>query len=161
MEKNKVKLTICGAEYIIGSDEDSKYMIELGDEVDEKISTILKQNPRISVTQAAVLAALEFADAEKKAVVSAENLRSKIQEYLEDSARAKTDREIAMREADRLAKELAAYKKKHSSHDAYAGDTCACGLFRFADRSRALRGRRRIPRRTGVERAPQCRKFQQ
>ena len=31
MEKNKVKLTICGAEYIIGSDEDSKYMIELGD----------------------------------------------------------------------------------------------------------------------------------
>ena len=37
MEKNKVKLTICGAEYIIGSDEDSKYMIELGDEVDEKI----------------------------------------------------------------------------------------------------------------------------
>ena len=113
MEKNKVKLTICGAEYIIGSDEDSKYMIELGDEVDEKIST----NPRISVTQAAVLAALEFADAEKKAVVSAENLRSKIQEYLEDSARAKTDREIAMREADRLAKELAAYKKKHSSHD--------------------------------------------
>ena len=86
MEKNKVKLTICGAEYIIGSDEDSKYMIELGDEVDEKISTILKQNPRISVTQAAVLAALEFADSEKKAVVSAENLRSKIQEYLEDSA---------------------------------------------------------------------------
>ena len=77
MEKNKVKLTICGAEYIIGSDEDSKYMIELGDEVDEKISTILKQNPRISVTQAAVLAALEFADSEKKAVVSAENLRSK------------------------------------------------------------------------------------
>ncbi len=117
MEKNKVKLTICGAEYIIGSDEDSKYMIELGDEVDEKISTILKQNSRISVTQAAVLAALEFADSEKKAVVSAENLRSKIQEYLEDSARAKTDREIAMREADRLAKELAAYKKKHSSHD--------------------------------------------
>ena len=103
MEKNKVKLTICGAEYIIGSDEDSKYMIELGDEVDEKIST--------------VLAALEFADSEKKAVVSAENLRSKIQEYLEDSARAKTDREIAMREADRLAKELAAYKKKHGSKD--------------------------------------------
>ena len=31
MEKQKVKLTICGAEYIIGSDEDNKYMIELGD----------------------------------------------------------------------------------------------------------------------------------
>ena len=117
MEKNKVKLTICGAEYIIGSDEDSKYMIELGDEVDEKISTVLKQNPRISVTQAAVLAALEFADSEKKAVVSAENLRSKIQEYLEDSARAKTDREIAIRETDRIAKEFAEYKKRHGGRD--------------------------------------------
>ena len=117
MEKNKVKLTICGAEYIIGSDEESKYMIELGDEVDEKISTILKQNPKISVTQAAVLAALEFADSEKKAVVAAENLRSKIQEYLEDSARAKTDREIAVRESDRIAKEFAEYKKKHRSKD--------------------------------------------
>ena len=71
----------------------------------------------INQDQIAVLAALEFADSEKKAVVSAENLRSKIQEYLEDSARAKTDREIAVREADRLAKELAAYKKKHGSKD--------------------------------------------
>ena len=67
MEKNKVKLTICGAEYVIASGEENKYMIELGNEVDEKITSILRQNPRISVTQAAVLAALEFADAEKKA----------------------------------------------------------------------------------------------
>lgn len=117
MEKNKVKLTICGAEYVIASGEENKYMIELGNEVDEKITSIFRQNPRISVTQAAVLAALEFADAEKKAVVSAENLRSKIQEYLEDSARAKTDREIAIRETDRIAKEFAEYKKRHGGRD--------------------------------------------
>ena len=36
MEKNKVKLTICGAEYVIASGEENKYMIELGNEVDEK-----------------------------------------------------------------------------------------------------------------------------
>ena len=54
---------------------------------------------------------------QKKAAVSAENLRSKIQEYLEDSARAKTDREIAIRETDRIAKEFAEYKKRHGGRD--------------------------------------------
>ncbi len=112
MEKNKIKLTICGAEYVIGSEEEDKYMIELGDEVDEKITSILRQNPKISVTQAAVLAALEFADSERKASADAENLRSSIQDYLNDAARAKTDCEIATREADRIAKEFAEYKKE-------------------------------------------------
>ena len=117
MEKNKVKLTICGAEYVIASGEENKYMIELGNEVDEKITSILRQNPRISVTQAAVLAALEFADAEKKATSDAEKLRSSIQEYLEDSSRDKLNCEIAPREADRIAKEFAEYKKRHGGRD--------------------------------------------
>ena len=117
MEKNKVKLTICGAEYVIASGEENKYMIELGNEVDEKITSILRQNPRISVTQAAVLAALEFADAEKKATSDAEKLRSRIQEYLEDSSRDKLNCEIATREADRIAKEFAEYKKRHGGRD--------------------------------------------
>ena len=117
MEKNKVKLTICGAEYVIASGEENKYMIELGNEVDEKITSILRQNPRISVTQAAVLAALEFADAEKKATSDAEKLRSSIQEYLEDSSRDKLNCEIATREADRIAKEFADYKKRHGGRD--------------------------------------------
>lgn len=117
MEKNKVKLTICDAEYVIASGEENKYMIELGNEVDEKITSILRQNPRISVTQAAVLAALEFADAEKKATSDAEKLRSSIQEYLEDSSRDKLNCEIATREADRIAKEFAEYKKRHGGRD--------------------------------------------
>ena len=117
MEMNKVKLTICGAEYVIASGEENKYMIELGNEVEEKITSILRQNPRISVTQAAVLAALEFADAEKKATSDAEKLRSSIQEYLEDSSRDKLNCEIATREADRIAKEFAEYKKRHGGRD--------------------------------------------
>ena len=117
MEKKKVKLTICGAEYVINSGEKDQYMVELGNEVDEKITSILRQNPRISVTQAAVLAALEFADAQRKANMDAENLRSSIQDYLNDAGRARTECEIAVREADRIAKEFAEYKKKHRAKD--------------------------------------------
>lgn len=112
MEKNKVKLSICGSDYIINTEEDSKYMLELGNELDTRLGKIMRENPRISITQAAVLAALEYADAEKKAAQTAENLRSQIQEYLEDSARARTDAEISKREAERLSKELAAYRNK-------------------------------------------------
>ena len=155
MEKNKVKLTICGAEYVIASGEENKYMIELGNEVDEKITSILRQNPRISVTQAAVLAALEFADAEKKATSDAEKLRSSIQEYLEDSSRDKLNCEIATREADRIVKEFAEYKKA-APRAARARRNPGS-----ARRRDSRRSRRRIPRRTGAQCAPQRRKFRE
>ena len=67
-------------------------------------------NIRISVTQAAILASLEFADAAKKSEITSENLRGQIQEYLEEAARTRTDNEIAKREIERLTKELSAAK---------------------------------------------------
>ena len=53
---------------------------------------------------------LEYADEANKGEGSADNLRSQIQGYLEDAARARTDAEIAKREAERLAKELSALR---------------------------------------------------
>lgn len=119
MDKKKVKLNICGTEYFLSTDEDPKYMLEIGYDVDEKLEKILRENPRISITQAAVLAALEFADAEKKAIESADKLRSNIQGYLEDSAKARMDCEIATREADRLTKELESLKAKLNSKNSH------------------------------------------
>ncbi len=118
MDKKKVKLNICGTEYFLNTDEDPKYMLEIGYDVDEKLNRILKENPRVSITQAAVLAALEFADAEKKALNASNELRSRIQEYLEDSAHSKMECEIATREADRLAKELDSAKAKLKNKNA-------------------------------------------
>lgn len=112
MEKNKIKLRICGSEYIIGSEDDPEYVSSLGEELDAKMKELLAKNNRLSVTQAAILCALDYADAFKKADTSAENLRSQIQDYLEDAARARTDSEITKREAERLGKELAALRAK-------------------------------------------------
>jgi len=112
MAKNKVSFRICGAEYVVGTDDDPEYVLELGQELDGKMSKIVRDNPRLSVTQAAVLCALEYADAFKKADLSADNLRSQIQDYLEDAARARTDAEISKREAERLGKELAYLRSK-------------------------------------------------
>ncbi|OQA67488.1 MAG: Cell division protein ZapA [Firmicutes bacterium ADurb.Bin262] len=115
LDKSKVKLSICGEDYLITTDDDVKYVQSLGDELDMRLTRIMRENSRLSVTQAAVLAALEYLDSAKKAEQSAENLRSQIQEYLEDAARAKTNAEIHRREAERLGKELAAQRARFSN----------------------------------------------
>ncbi len=106
----KIKLSIANEVYNISTDDDLDYVAALGEELDKKIGALMRDNARISVTQAAIVTALEYADAAKKCESTAENLRGQIQEYLEDAARARTDAEISRREAERLSKELAAYK---------------------------------------------------
>ena len=106
MDKNKIRLNICGTDYSITTEDDPKYVLALGDELDALLTKTLRENSRLSVTQAAILAALEYADMYKKAEVSADNLRRQIKEYLEDSARSKMDAEIAKREVERLTREL-------------------------------------------------------
>ncbi len=106
MEKQKVKLNIGGNDYVINTDEDPKYVQALGDELDDTLSKILSGNSRLSMTQAAILAALDYADSAKKANEAADNLRGQIKEYLEDSARYKMEAEVARRDVDRLNKEL-------------------------------------------------------
>ncbi len=106
----KIRLLIAGEEYNIGTDDDLDYVAELGAELDKRISSLMSSNVRISVTQAAIVTALECLDQAKKSEVTSENLRAQIQEYLEDAARARTDVEIAKREFERVSKELASLK---------------------------------------------------
>ena len=78
MEKNKVRLNIGGADYTITTEDDPKYVMALGDELDSLLTRTLRENNRLSVTQAAILLALDYADQCKKAEISADNLRSQI-----------------------------------------------------------------------------------
>ena len=106
----KIKLMIAGEEYNISTDDDLDYVAQLGQELDKKIGSLMRDNARISITQAAIVTALEYADAAKKSEITSENLRAQIQDYLEDAARARTDVEITKRELERVSKELAAAK---------------------------------------------------
>lgn len=106
----KIKIIIANEEYNISTDNDLDYVAQLGEELNQRITAIMANSTRISVTQAAILTALEYADASKKGEISSENLRGQIQEYLEDAARARTDAEIAKRELERVTKELSALK---------------------------------------------------
>ena len=108
MTKNKVHVKIGGASYTIVTEDEAEYVEALADE----IRAIINSNPSLSMTQAAVLVALDNADASKKATASADNLRAQIKDYLEDSARARMEVDVARREVERLNREISDLRDK-------------------------------------------------
>lgn len=106
MEKNKVQIKICGATYSILSEDDTEYVENLGELIDSEMKSISTSNPSLSSIQCAVLVALNQADACKKATAAADNLRAQIKDYLEDSARARMEVDVARREVERLNREI-------------------------------------------------------
>ena len=108
MAANKVKVTIMGADYSILAEDDPRYVQLLGKELDAKMAGILKVNNRLSVTQAAVLAALDYADESKKATATADRLREQIKDYLDDASEAKRKADIARHDCDKYKKEAEA-----------------------------------------------------
>ncbi len=101
MDKTVHKLRIAGDEYRIISNESFEYMQDLARELDIKISSVLKGN-KISVTQAAILVALQYADDAAKNSGSADTLRGQLKAYLEDAAQAKSERDFYKRELERI-----------------------------------------------------------
>lgn len=112
-EKKRIRVRICGTDYILSSDEPESYVRELGDALDRNMRSIMDNDPRISVTMAAVMAALTLADEARKAGASADNLRSQLKDYLNDNARSRADADQARREADRLRGELQDLRRQY------------------------------------------------
>lgn len=105
MAKNRITLNICGCELTLSSEENETDVRAIGDEVQKAISGLMDKNGRISVTMAAVIAALDYCDASHKASAAADNLRSQIKNYLEDSSHARMDAEESHRELERVRRE--------------------------------------------------------
>ena len=114
MAANKIQLNIAGAQYSILAEEDAKYVQLLGKELDLKMAEIMKSNSRISTTQAAVLCALDYADASSKATLTADRLRDQIKDYLDDASSAKSKADWARHETDNLKKENEALRTENA-----------------------------------------------
>ena len=103
MAANRVKLTICGANYVIVSEDEESYVQELGTRLDEDMNELMTKNQAISVTGAAVLKAL---DELRKATMSADNMRGQVRDYLEDAAKARLATQEAQQEIARLRRQI-------------------------------------------------------
>ena len=105
MAKNRIRLNICGCECALCSDDSENYIRSVGDEVQKTIDGVMEKNERVSVTLAAIITALSYCDDSHKAQSSADNLRTQIKNYLEDSSHARMEAEEAKRELERLKRE--------------------------------------------------------
>ena len=101
-EVQKFRLSICGSEYTISTDEPAGYMQELAAQVDASMRNLLNSNERITLVQAAILTALMNADTAHKQEGSAENLRDQMKDFISENARARQEADTARREAVRL-----------------------------------------------------------
>ena len=110
-EKRRVRLTICGVDYVLLCGKDEEYMNALGAQLHDDMTRTLRENGRISATQAAVLCALGAMDEAREAQTTAENLRARIQDYLEDAAQMKKEAELSRHEAERLQREVSELKR--------------------------------------------------
>lgn len=113
MAANKVRLSIGGAEYTVIAEDDVRYVQSLGKELDRALAAIMKANDRLSVTQAAILLALDYADECKKATETADRLREQIKDYLDDASNAKSKADLARHESETLRKEIEALKTQN------------------------------------------------
>ncbi|MBE6812359.1 MAG: cell division protein ZapA [Ruminococcaceae bacterium] len=100
--KNILKITVGGQTYNLVTNDRTREAKELAADLDKKVTRLMKENAGCTYTQAVVLAALDYAQTAKHASESEEKLRSEVRAYLEDSAKAKTERDKANRELERL-----------------------------------------------------------
>ena len=116
---NKVRVTIAGAPYAIATTDTENYITTLAKKLDDDITKLLDNNGNLSVTKAAVFCAMDYLDEYRKSAGSAENMRSQIQDYISDAARAKlaadkakAENEVLRREAAALREQLAKLQQK-------------------------------------------------
>lgn len=107
---NKVRVSIAGTPYAIATTDSEKYIQTLARKLDEDITKLLDDNENLSVTKAAVFCAMDYLDEYRKSTGSAENMRSQIQDYIADAARAKLAEDKAKAENEVLRREAAALR---------------------------------------------------
>ena len=119
---NKVRVNIAGTPYAIATTDSEKYILGLAKKLDEDITKLLDTNDNLSVTKAAVFCAMDYLDEYRKSTGSAENMRSQIQDYIADAAKAKlaedkvrAENEVLQRENNALREQLARLQAKQKT----------------------------------------------
>jgi cell division protein ZapA len=113
---NKVKLTVCGKEYKLNTETPENELIAIAAATERTITEFMSQ-ARLSVQDAAVLAALDaYAEAEKHSK-SVDNIRIQIQEYVSEAARARAEIEESSKSKEKLQKKHGDIAKKIDSLD--------------------------------------------
>ncbi len=89
MEYNKVRITVCGKEFALQTEESAGYMKELAKILDTKIKNFMAKNNGVDLTSAAILVGLGVLDDSFKTNSDIDNIRAQITGYAAETAQAK------------------------------------------------------------------------
>lgn len=109
---NKVKVTICGKEFSLKTDDSPSYMTGLAKKVDTAIAEMLSSSANLPVQSAAILTALAAYDELQKANDSIDNIRSQIKEYVDDAGKARAERDRAVKAESALKAKISALENE-------------------------------------------------
>ena len=99
---NRVKVVLCGKEYVLQTEDAPSYVYQLAKNLEKRISDITENNPRVSAHSAVMMVALSTMDELTKANNSVEVIRSQVKEYVDEAGKARLERDAALREIDVL-----------------------------------------------------------
>ena len=91
----------------------------------EEIKKLLDDNGNLSLSKAAVFCAMDYLDEYRKSAGSAENMRSQIQDYIADAAKAKLAEDKVRAENEVLQRENAALREQLAKLQAKMKETAA------------------------------------
>ncbi len=109
---NKVKVTICGKEFNLKTDDAPSYYINLAKKVDTEIYRMAASADNVSVQSAAILVALQAFDEAQKANDSIDNIRTQIKEYVDDACQARLERDEAVKNEKALLARISALENE-------------------------------------------------
>ncbi len=110
--KNRIKIEIAGTPFTVLSVEGEEYTKAVAERLNREIETVRRAAPGLSLTSAVMLAALNLCDGMTKAEEDSDRLRGQVKEYLNDAARYRSEYDAAVKENEKLKKDMETYRKR-------------------------------------------------
>ena len=110
LKENKVKITICGKEYSLQTDERPAYVQQLAGRLDHKITEMMENNDTLSLSSAAILVGLTLMDDSYKTSSDMDNIRGEIRNYVEEAGMARAEADSLRKELEEREREIEALK---------------------------------------------------
>ncbi len=116
MGYNKVRITVCGKELALQTEESAGYMKELAKILDSKIREFMDNNPSVDLTTTAILVGLGILDDSFKTNSDIDNIRTQITSYAMENAQARREIDALKEEIDILQREKESLQRDLELH---------------------------------------------
>ena len=110
--KNRINIEIAGTRFTVLSEETDAYTKRLASKLTDEIGVIRKAAPGLSLSSAAMLAALNYCDSSTKAQADADALRTQIKEDLAEITKQRGECDELAEENEKLRRDIETLRKR-------------------------------------------------